>query len=404
MATFVDGSLFTPVNPEIDYWDDIMAGTLVGGISVYAVTSWVMGHVVMSVGAPLVVVEALLPDGRDRPWLGRVGLLVLVVLGCGVAVLIHSDGGEGGVEASALDHVVAGVVVLALVAVAMSPVGRPLSVVEGRRPGGPLVLGVAGFGLMAAFDLVPMSWMGVVLAWGVLVAAGVVVAVRSRSTDWTWRHLAAFAFGGVLARTLIGIPCSRCRTGSNWPRSSRRTSSSSSWCSAWAHCCGCVPASRMRACRMRPMTERSPRPRRDEYVVWRQATTRWADDDVYGHMNNARYFELIDTAVNAHLAEATGVDIRSLPAIGVVAEVGCRYFREMGYPAPVDMGMVVDKVGTSSVVYRIGLFQGDPEGDGAEAAAEGRFVHVYVDNAGSGRRVSPLPEQIREAVVPLLRA
>ena len=167
---------------------------------------------------------------------------------------------------------------------------------------------------------------------------------------------------------------------------------------------------------MTRVSERPGPPRRDAFVVWRQATTRWADDDVYGHMNNARYFELIDTAVNAHLAEATGVDIRSLPAIGVVAEVGCRYFREMGYPEPVDMGMVVDKVGTSSVVYRIGLFQGDPEGDGAEAAAEGRFVHVYVDNtavasdgdadrvSGPARRVSPLPDQIREAVVPLLRA
>ena len=95
-----------------------------------------------------------------------------------------------------------------------------------------------------------------------------------------------------------------------------------------------------------------------------QATTRWADDDVYGHMNNARYFELIDTAVNDHLAEATGVDIRALPAIGVVAEVGCRYFREIGYPEPVDLGLVVDKVGTSSVVYRVGLFQGD-DGEGA---------------------------------------
>ena len=159
-----------------------------------------------------------------------------------------------------------------------------------------------------------------------------------------------------------------------------------------------------------PETEtRSGPPSREDYVVWRQATTRWADDDVYGHMNNARYFELIDTAVNAHLAEATGVDIRSLPAIGVVAEVGCRYFREIGYPRPVDLGLVVDKVGTSSVVYRIGLFQGDPEGEGAVAAAEGRFVHVYVDNAGdreggAGKRgVQPLPEEIRRVVVPLLR-
>jgi acyl-CoA thioester hydrolase len=157
---------------------------------------------------------------------------------------------------------------------------------------------------------------------------------------------------------------------------------------------------------MSGMTERPPRPRRDEYVVWRRATTRWADGDVYGHMNNARYFELIDTAVNAHLAEATGGDTRLLPAIGLVAEVGCRYFREIGYPDPVDLGMVVDKVGTSSVVYRIGFFQGDPKREGAEAAAEGRFVHVYVDNTGgpgSPRSVSPMPEPVREAVVPLLR-
>ncbi|MEI2669674.1 MAG: thioesterase family protein [Nocardioidaceae bacterium] len=140
-----------------------------------------------------------------------------------------------------------------------------------------------------------------------------------------------------------------------------------------------------------------PRPTRGDYVVWRQATTRWADDDVYGHMNNARYFELIDTAVNVHLAEAVGGDIRQLPAIGVVAEVSCRYFREVGYPEPIDMGLVVDRIGNSSVVYRIGLFQGD----GEEAAAEGRFVHVYVDN--ESRSVVQIPQQIRDAVSPLLR-
>src|SRR5215210_5456023 len=113
------------------------------------------------------------------------------------------------------------------------------------------------------------------------------------------------------------------------------------------------------------------RPTRADFVAWRTATTRWADDDVYGHMNNAAYFELIDTAVNAHLAEATGEDIRRLPAIGIVAEVSCRYFSEMGYPRPVEMGVVVERLGRSSVVYRIGLFQGT----GDEASAEGRFVH-----------------------------
>jgi len=141
------------------------------------------------------------------------------------------------------------------------------------------------------------------------------------------------------------------------------------------------------------------RPTRDQYVYWEQVTTRWADIDVYGHMNNARYFEIIDTVVNNQLAASTGVDIRALDAIGVVAEVGCRYFAEIGYPAPVDVGVVADKVGTSSVVYRVGLFQG--EGD--VAAAEGRFVHVYVDNTDPARPVTPMPDVIRAAVVPLLR-
>lgn len=145
----------------------------------------------------------------------------------------------------------------------------------------------------------------------------------------------------------------------------------------------------------------SPRPTRADYVAWRTATTRWSDDDVYGHMNNARYFDLIDTAVNAHLHDAVGRDIRELPAIGVVAEVSCRYFAEMGYPADVELGLVVDRVGTSSVVYRIGLFQG--HGDATqEANAEGRFVHVYVDNTAA-KAVTPIPDDIRAAVLPLVK-
>jgi acyl-CoA thioester hydrolase len=144
------------------------------------------------------------------------------------------------------------------------------------------------------------------------------------------------------------------------------------------------------------VSERPDRPTRANYVVWRRATTRWADDDAYGHMNNATYYELFDTAVNAHLFEATGVNVRQLSAIGVVAETSCRYFREIGFPEPVDIGLVVERVGSSSVIYRIGLFQGDSD----EAAAEGRFVHVYVDNStGPGNRaVRPLPDEIRAVV------
>jgi acyl-CoA thioesterase FadM len=160
---------------------------------------------------------------------------------------------------------------------------------------------------------------------------------------------------------------------------------------------------------------RARRPTRSDYVVWRRATTRWADDDVYGHMNNATYYELFDTAVNAHLFEATGLNVRRLPAIGVVAETSCRYFREIGFPEPVDIGLVVERVGTSSVIYRIGLFQGRSD----EAAAEGRFVHVYVNNTdalddtddpdhtggrapGRPRHVRPLPAEIREVVQALV--
>jgi acyl-CoA thioester hydrolase len=147
------------------------------------------------------------------------------------------------------------------------------------------------------------------------------------------------------------------------------------------------------------------RPTRSDYVVWRRATTRWADDDVYGHMNNAVYYELFDTAVNAHLFEAAGTNIRRLPAVGVVAETSCRYFREIGFPDPVDMGLAVERVGTSSVIYRIGLFQGDAD----QAAAEGRFVHVYVENTDTsrtgtsgGRAVRPLPDEIRAVVTGLV--
>lgn len=148
------------------------------------------------------------------------------------------------------------------------------------------------------------------------------------------------------------------------------------------------------------MTER---PTRDQYVYWERVTTRWADIDVYGHMNNARYFEIIDTVVNNQLTVSTGVDIRALDAIGVVAEVGCRYFAEIGYPRPVDLGLAVERIGTSSVVYRIGIFQGGEGLPSDEAAAEGRFVHVYVDNTDPARPSTPIPDLVRAAVEPLSR-
>ena len=82
--------------------------------------------------------------------------------------------------------------------------------------------------------------------------------------------------------------------------------------------------------------------------------------------------------------------------------MSCRYFAEMGYPRPIELGLAVERLGTSSVIYRVGLFQGDPEGEGALASAEGRFVHVYVDNTDPARPPTPIPDVVRAAVAPLV--
>jgi acyl-CoA thioester hydrolase len=145
--------------------------------------------------------------------------------------------------------------------------------------------------------------------------------------------------------------------------------------------------------------ERPPRPTRADFGYWTTATTRWADMDGFGHLNNARYFELIDTAIDLHLQEAIGGAVDTLDQIGLFAEIGCRFFREVGYPAPIDLGVVVDHVGRSSIGYRVGFFQGGDE----EAAAEGRAVMVYVDNTDPARPSAPLPDVVRTAVEALRR-
>ncbi|HET8664618.1 MAG TPA: acyl-CoA thioesterase [Nocardioides sp.] len=144
--------------------------------------------------------------------------------------------------------------------------------------------------------------------------------------------------------------------------------------------------------------ERAPRPTRSDFGHWSTATTRWADMDGFGHMNNARYFELIDTAIDVHLQESVGSVVDDPDTIGVFAEASCRFFQEISYPAPIDLGVAVERIGRSSIVYRVGLFQGSDE-----AAAEGRVVVVYVDNTDPARPSTPVPDVIRSAVEGLLR-
>lgn len=139
----------------------------------------------------------------------------------------------------------------------------------------------------------------------------------------------------------------------------------------------------------------SPKPvaqPRASYRVFRPIFTRWSDNDVYGHVNNVIYYSWFDTAVNALLIERGALDIHEGATIGFVVETQCNYFAPLAFPQTVEAGIRVAHAGTSSVRYEIGLFA---EG-AATAAAQGHFVHVYVDRAT--RRPVPLPPALQRVV------
>ena len=136
--------------------------------------------------------------------------------------------------------------------------------------------------------------------------------------------------------------------------------------------------------------------RREDYPHARVLTTRWADSDPYGHMNNVVHYELFDTVVNAWLIEQGALDIQKSTVIGLVVETGCHYFAPLTYPEAVTAALRVAHVGRSSVVYEVALFgKASPA-----AAAQGRFVHVYVDRE-SRRPVAELPAALQRALEPL---
>ncbi len=120
--------------------------------------------------------------------------------------------------------------------------------------------------------------------------------------------------------------------------------------------------------------------------------TRWMDNDIYGHVNNVVYYSYFDTVINRYLITEGGLDIAAGDVIGVVAESHCRYLRGITFPADIDAGLAVGKMGRSSVRYEIGLFASGE----TSASAEGYFVHVFVDRAA--RRPVPIPAQLREAL------
>jgi acyl-CoA thioester hydrolase len=129
-------------------------------------------------------------------------------------------------------------------------------------------------------------------------------------------------------------------------------------------------------------------------VLW-PVGTRWADNDMFGHLNNAVYYQLFDTAINAWINTSTGLDPLSTPALGIVAESGCRYFSELHFPEQLAVGLAVTRLGRSSVTYRLGVFRsGDSApGNPAPITALGHWVHVYVDR--TTRKSVPIPDAIR---------
>jgi acyl-CoA thioester hydrolase len=132
------------------------------------------------------------------------------------------------------------------------------------------------------------------------------------------------------------------------------------------------------------------------YAHWETVPTRWKDNDVYGHMNNAVHYSLMDTVINNWLIRAAGLDIHEGDAIGLCVESHCVYKASVSFPEPVRVGLRIGKLGRSSVRYELGLFRED----GETVVAEGHFVHVFVDR--ESRRPSEIPAPLRAAMEKLV--
>ena len=144
-------------------------------------------------------------------------------------------------------------------------------------------------------------------------------------------------------------------------------------------------------------TRPSPQPR-SALAHLSPISTRWMDNDVYGHINNVQYYSFFDTAVNRYLIAQGALDIHHGSTIGLVVETHCNYFAPLAFPQDVIAGLRVAHLGSSSVRYEIGLFAPDEP----QCAALGHFVHVYVDRAT--RRPVPLPQALLDALAPLRQA
>lgn len=140
------------------------------------------------------------------------------------------------------------------------------------------------------------------------------------------------------------------------------------------------------------MSARQEPDSRSDYRHFISITTRWMDNDVYGHINNVQYYSYFDTAVNRYLIDRGVLDIHAGEVIGLVVETHCNYFSSAAFPDQIEAGIRVAHLGRSSVRYEVGLFAND----GEKAVAQGHFVHVYVDRAT--QTATSIPQDLRQAL------
>lgn len=135
---------------------------------------------------------------------------------------------------------------------------------------------------------------------------------------------------------------------------------------------------------------------RSQYHFLFPIQTRWADNDIYGHVNNVTYYSYFDTAANALLIQKTAFDIHHSPIIGLVVNSSCNFLAELTYPEIIEVGVAISQIGYSSLTYDLAIFKQGKE----QASAQGSFVHVFVDR--QTKKSTSIPDEMRDALQPFL--
>lgn len=135
---------------------------------------------------------------------------------------------------------------------------------------------------------------------------------------------------------------------------------------------------------------------RQNYAFLFPIQTRWADNDMYGHVNNVTYYSYFDTAANALLIQHAGFQLKDSPIISLVVDSACSFLQELSYPEIIEVGVAISKIGNSSLRYDLAIFKQGQD----QAAAQGHFVHVFVDR--QTRKSTSIPNDMRDALMQFL--